>query len=113
MPAARLYDRHVVDVELARHHWEDGRRRVERNRADSSGSDRLAAGIELIVAELRRRVGQTFTLEELADAYDGAVEWARGVLYEVRADETPPPDTTTVTDAAFQLYARGASDYTP
>ena len=102
-----------MDVELARHHWEDGHRRVERAPAGSAASGRLTAEVELIVAELRQRVGQTFTLEQLAAAYDGAIEWARDVLHDVRPEDGPPPDTATVTDAAFRTFARGASDYRP
>jgi len=102
-----------VDVELARHHWEDGYRRVERSHTGAGDTERLAAELELIVAELRQRVGQTFTLEQLAAVYDGAIEWARDLLHEARPDDAPPPDTATVTDAAFRMYARGASDYTP
>jgi hypothetical protein len=102
-----------VDVELARHQWEDGHRRVERSSTDPATFRRLTGEVELIVAELRRRIGQTFTLEELASAYDGASEWTREVLHDVRPEEAPPPDTVTVTDAAFQMFARGASDYRP
>jgi hypothetical protein len=103
----------LMDVELARQQWEDGRRRLERAQPGSPESGRQAREVELIVAELRRRVGQTFTLAQLASAYDGAGEWARDVLYEARPDDAPPPDTAAVTDAAFQAYARGAADYRP
>ncbi len=103
----------VVNVELARQQWEDGRRRVERPPAESATSRRLMVEVEMIVDELRRRIGQVFTLEELATAYDGAVEWAREVLHDARPDEAAPSDTATVTDAAFQVFARGASDYRP
>jgi hypothetical protein len=102
-----------MDVELARQQWEDGRRRVEESQPGSREARRLAAEIELVVAELRRRIGQTFTLEQLAAAYDDAGEWARDVLYDARPDGAPPPEAATVTDAAFQLYARGAADYRP
>jgi hypothetical protein len=102
-----------MDVELARQQWEDGRRRVERSQPGSREALRLAAEIDLVVAELRRRIGQTFTLDQLADVYDDAGEWARDVLYDARPEDAPPPDTATVTDAAFQLYARGAADYRP
>ena len=54
------------------------------------------------MAELRRRLGQTFTLAELADVYDGALDWARDSLYDALPEDAPPPDTSTVTDAAFQ-----------
>jgi len=102
-----------MDVELARQQWEDGRRRVEESLSGSPQSRRVAADVDLIVAELRRRLGQVFTLEELAASYDDAGDWARVVLYEAREEGAAPPDAATVTDAAFQLYARGALDYRP
>ena len=105
--------RPLMDVELARQQWEDGRRRVARAAPGSPAGRRFAGEIELIVAELRRRVGQTFTLEQLAAAYDGAGEWATDVLYDARTEDAPTPDTAAVTDAAFQQYARGAIDYRP
>jgi hypothetical protein len=104
---------HLMDVELARQQWEDGRRRVERAQPDSPDSRRFARGVDLVVAELRQRLGGTFTLAELADMYPEAGEWARDLLYDARDEDEPPPDTATVTDAAFQQYARGALDYRP
>ena len=103
----------AVDVQLARQHWEDGRRRVEQARSDQATYARLNAQVELVAAELRKRVGQTFTLDELAVAYDRAEDWARDLLHEAQAEDAPPPETPTVTDAAFHRYARGARDYVP
>ena len=74
---------------------------------------RATAQVELVAAELRARVGQTFALEDLARAYDDAVEWARDTLRDALPEGAPPPDTPTVVDAAFDVYARGASDYSP
>jgi hypothetical protein len=60
-------------------------------------------------------VGQTFTLAELAYAYEGSEDWVRDVV--VRS--APPRaragirDVALVQDAAFALYAQGASDYKP
>jgi hypothetical protein len=105
--------RAALDVQLARQQWEDGRRRLERLRSDPAAYARLSAQVELVAGRLRRRVGQTFTLEELARAYDGADDWVRDLLDDMREDAAPLPDTATVTDAAFQLFARGASDYRP
>ena len=102
-----------MDVQLARQHWTDGRRRVESARSDPAAYARLNAQVELVAAELRRRIGQSFTLEELAQAYDGADDWARVVLYDARDEDAPLPETAIVADAAFELYARGASDYAP
>jgi hypothetical protein len=103
-----------LEVQLARQQWEEGRRRIERTRSnDSSAYARLSAQVELVARELRRRVGQTYTLQELADAYDGADDWVRDVLDDARDEEAPPPEASTIADAAFHLYARGASDYAP
>ena len=102
-----------MDVQLARQHWEDGRRRVERARSNASAYEQLNADVELVANELRKRVGQTFTLSELADAYDRADDWARDALYDTRDEDAPVPETATVVDAAFHRYARGASDYAP
>jgi hypothetical protein len=73
---------------------------------------RLHSQVEALTQELRRRVGQTFTLAELADAYAGADVWG----WEVVAKTSRPADlahVATVEDAAFHLYSRGAVDYAP
>jgi hypothetical protein len=102
-----------LDVQLARQQWDEGRRRIERLRTDPEAYARLSAQVELVAEELRRRIGLTYTLDDLARAYDGADDWARDVLDDARAEDAPPPETATIADAAFHLYARGASDYVP
>ena len=101
-----------MDVELARQQWEAGHKRVEAMRGQRRYA-RLTAEIELVLGELRKRVGQTFTLSELADAYDGADDWARDAVDLADPEAPPSPDAATVADAAFHLYARGATDYRP
>jgi hypothetical protein len=102
-----------MDVDLARQQWEDGNRRVEEARSDLARYRELTSRVDLLVAGLRKRVGQTFTLEELAHAYDGADDWARTVLDDSEPDSPPTPTVGTLADAAFHQYARGASDYRP
>jgi hypothetical protein len=102
-----------VNVELARQHWRAGRRRIEAARADPARYAHLHAEVEVVTDELRRRVGQTFTLAELARAYEGADDWARALLEDARAPDAPPPEAADAADAAFDLYARGATDYAP
>jgi len=76
-------------------------------------SDRkLLMQVDHVVAALRKRVGQIFTMQELADAYDGADDWARNVVDDVFPDE-PPVEAGAIADAAFDAYSRGASDYRP
>jgi hypothetical protein len=102
-----------MEVELARQHWQDGNRRVEAVRADRGRYRLLLRGVELVVGRLRQRVGQTFTLAELAAAYDGADDWVRELLDETEPDAPPPTEPGTIADAAFYAYARGAVDYRP
>jgi hypothetical protein len=103
-----------MDVELARQQWQDGDRRVEQMRPNRERYVDLSQQVDVVVAGLRKRVGQVFTLGELAEAYDGADEWARELL-EAAADPdaAPTAEAGTVADAAFHAYARGAVDYRP
>lgn len=103
----------AMDVELARQQWQDGNRRVERARSDPRRYRRLVAQVDLLVAALRQRVGQTFSLAELAGAYDGADDWARDLLERADPEGAPTPEPGTLADAAFHQYARGAVDYRP
>ena len=103
----------IVDLDLARHQWQDGIRRIEATRADRGRYAERMAQVDIVVDALRRRVGQVFTLEELARAYDGADDWARSVLEDAEPDAPPVSEAGTVADAAFHLYARGATDYRP
>jgi hypothetical protein len=102
-----------AEVESARREWEEGHRRLLELAADSQTRERLLAQVDAVGAELRRRVGGTFTLRELADAYASAEEWSRVVV----AAEAPTPEwprtLSLVEAAAFHLYARGAQDYRP
>ena len=100
-------------VGVARHEWEDGTRRVEAARDDVRRYHALLELLNLILDELRKRVGQTFTLEELAGAYDGAESWGRQVLDERSSVPGWPRELTTVLAAAFDAYQLGAVDYTP
>jgi hypothetical protein len=102
-----------VDLELVRQQWQDGSRRVERTRSDPARYAHLHGLVEVLISELRRRIGQTFTLAELAEAYAGADDWARFVLDEAEPEDSPPAEVSTVADAAFHTYARGALDYVP
>jgi hypothetical protein len=102
-----------MQLELARQQWQDGNRRVEAARADHGRYVQLTGQVETIVAALRSRVGQIFTLTELAEAYDGADAWTGDVLEEAEPDAAPANEPGTVADAAFHLYARGATDYRP
>ena len=100
-------------LEATRREWEDGNRRLEGAASDRSLYERLLADVELVLDELRRRVGQTFTLDELAGAYDEADRWVQEALAEGDAAPGWPARSATAQDAAFHRYSRGAVDYRP
>lgn len=102
-----------MDVSLARQQWHDGRRRVEEARTSPSRYHDLSTRVEVVVDALRKRLGQHFTLGELAAAYDGADEWARSLLADADPEAPVIDEPGTVADAAFHSFARGASDYRP
>jgi hypothetical protein len=98
-------------VTSARRSWAEGQRRL--NAADPAQQAALHAQVDAVVDELNRRVGQTFTLEELAAAYGSAERWVRDVVEERAATPGWPRTLAIVEDAAFHRYARGAVDYEP
>ncbi|MGH3024634.1 MAG: hypothetical protein ACRDNI_13330 [Gaiellaceae bacterium] len=102
-------------LESARHQWEDGRRRLEAAGEDTARSRHLWLLVEAVVDELRRRVGQTFTLSDLARTYEGSEDWVRDVVVASTPSRARAGlrDTALVQDAAFAHYARGATDYAP
>ena len=103
----------TADVESARRDWEDGYRRLLAATNDPIGSDRLHQQVDVILSELRKRVGAIFTIAQLADAYARSESWLLEAIDE-RAPVPGWPRTVAVAgDAAFHLYARGAVDFTP
>jgi len=100
-------------VQLARREWEEAHRRLESERDDPRRYRARLAQLELVLDGLRRQVGGTYTLAELAQAYDRAERWARELIEE----RSPTPgwarDVALVVGAAFHAYQRGAVDYRP
>ena len=102
-----------AEVESARREWEDGYRRVLEQAREPGIGDRLLAQVDVVAAELRRRVGGVFTLRELAAAYARSEAWSRAVVSEQAPTPGWPRTLSLVEAAAFHLYARGAQDYQP
>lgn len=80
--------------------WEDGERRV-RERGNLEGPTFA------VVEELRRRLGSSFSLAELAALYGSGTDWA----LDAAARAGVGADASTVVDAAFARYSREALDY--
>lgn len=100
-------------IEVARQEWEEGSRRFESARVEGYRYHQLVELLELVLDELRKRIGQTYTLAELVAAYDEADRWARELLQERAQTPAWPRDLPVVLAAAFNAYQRGAIDYEP
>ncbi len=90
--------------------WQDGQRRL----ADADPADRpaLERVIDALVVELRRRLGGTFTTDELAGLYwEHGTDWCFDIATRVAPTNPAAWDMSTVAPAAFARYVRRASDY--
>jgi hypothetical protein len=103
----------VSRIEVARQEWVEGSRRLEAARDDPRRYRQLLEVLHLVLDELRKRIGMTYTLEELVAAYDESERWAREVLEDRAPEPGWPRDLTVVLAAAFDAYQRGALDYEP
>ena len=54
---------------LVRHEWEEGARRLEAERGDRRRYERLLAQVEVVIEELRKQIGQTYSLAELSTGH--------------------------------------------
>jgi hypothetical protein len=100
-------------LDIVRAEWEDGYRRLEEQRSDPVAYRRLLVQVDVLIDELRRRVGATYTLEQLADAYTDAERWSRDAVEERAPEPGWPRTLALVESAAFHVYQRGAKDYRP
>jgi hypothetical protein len=66
-----------------------------------------------VLDELRRRVGGTFTLAELAAAYGASERWLQAVIEERAPSKDWARTVSLAGDAAFHSYSRSAQDYEP
>jgi hypothetical protein len=90
--------------------WREGQRRL--SQADPRVRPVLERVTDEIVGELRRRMGGTFTTEELARYYgEEGTDWCFDIAVRVAPGVPEAWDLTTVAGAAFARYVRGASDY--
>lgn len=97
-----------MPFETAIHEWKAGERHVdeappEQRRALHRVEDEL-------VAELRRRLGGAFTVDELVTLYEAGTGWCLDLAARV-APGAPWAWDARVTDAAFARYVRDAVDY--
>ena len=101
-------------VEVARAQWAEGHRRLARTGPrEPELSERLHRQVDIVTKALRRRLGGSFTLAELARVYSDADRWVLEAIEEEGSGRGWLSSASTSADAAFHLYARGARDYRP
>jgi hypothetical protein len=88
--------------------WEEGRRRVQALGEDPAVRRRADRIVDAIREELRRRVGITFTADELADCYGQGTEWCLQLTMEIAPGTADPQ---ALADAAFWRHLQNASDF--
>ena len=100
---------HALD--LTRSEWAEGDRMLEDEHGDRRRYEQLLAQVGVITEELRRRIGGTYSLAQLAAAYGDADTWARQAVSDRAPGPGWPRDLSLVLAAAFHAYQRGATDY--
>ncbi len=92
-------------------HWQAGQRRLDAAPpAERAAMERV---VDELVSALRRRLGGTFTVAELAQLYvEQGTDWCFDIAARVAPGEPAAWDLPTVAGAAFARYAREAIDYT-
>ena len=103
----------TADVESARLEWEDAYRRLDDELRGHVQPGALHEQLDVLVRELRKRVGSNYTLRELGAEYRRAEPWVRDVVSEQAPAPGWPRTLAVVEGAAFHLVSLGAVDYEP
>jgi hypothetical protein len=98
-----------MPFETAAEQWEAGLRRLEAAPFDERPVLELVA--RRVQDELRRRLGSTFTTDELAALYDGGTGWVSDIAIAAAPEAPFAWDVRVVGDAAFARYVRDAADF--
>ena len=98
-------------LDNAVYQWEEGYRRLQQLSEDPRTGRRLNRAVEAIRDELRRRIGATFTAEELARLYGAGTDWCLEAARRALPMQAAELDPQAITDGAFYLHMRGATDY--
>jgi hypothetical protein len=92
-------------LENALYQWREGERILAAAPEPAKADLELAA--DAVIEELRRRLGSSFVVDELANLYGAGTDWATDIAWRHAAGG----DAAAVVDAAFNRYVREASDF--
>ncbi len=99
----------TTSFEIALEQWREGERRMAGAPLEQRAA--LERVVTRLVAELRKRLGGTFTTDELTELYERGTHWCTDVAADVAPDAPWAWDARTVADAAFLRYVRDARDF--
>jgi hypothetical protein len=99
------------EVEASVFQWEEGYRRLQEARSEPRLFRVLGRAVVAIETELRKRLGSSFTVAELARLYRQGSDWALDLAMQALPDDIRGWDPGVAADAAFYLYMREASDF--
>jgi hypothetical protein len=97
-------------TEVALIEWFEGERRLAQLDVPATRLVVIERVVDEIQAELRRRVGSTYNMDDLAAEYDGAESWCLDVAQRTTG-HTWAYDLAVVQDAAFARFVRDATDF--
>jgi hypothetical protein len=91
--------------------WEEGARRLRELQGNPRAYRAALRAVEAIRDGLRRRIGQTFSSQGLADLYGQGTDWCLEAARNAAPMEAVDLDPQAIVDGAFFHYLRGATDY--
>jgi hypothetical protein len=99
------------EVENAVFQWEEGYRRLAAARSEPAVYRLLGKLVVAVQDELRKRLGSSFSVVELASLYRQGTDWPTELALAAMPEEGVSVDPAVAADAAFYLYMREASDF--
>jgi hypothetical protein len=100
-----------AEVENAVFQWEEGYRSLRETRSEPQVERALARTVVAIQDELRKRLGSTFRIAELAALYREGSDWTLDLALRTRPENLARWDPSVAVDGAFYLYMREAADF--
>ena len=91
--------------------WEEGANRLRELDTDPRAARNARCAVDAIRDELRRRIGPTFSAQELADLYSRGTDWCLEAARRAAPMAAVDLDPQAIVDGTFFAYLRGAYDY--
>jgi hypothetical protein len=91
--------------------WEEGANRLREVSREPRTARTALRAVDAIRDELRRRIGPTFSAQELAELYGRGTDWCLEAARNAAPMDAVDLDPQAIVDGAFFEYLRGAIDY--